>query len=80
MWNAESRDASLIRNAIENGDGMKNFEPILAVIKNTGALTYTRALAEKEADAAIAALAIIPDSDYKQALIELAHVAVERDA
>lgn len=80
MWNAKNSDATLIRNAIENGDGMKNFEPILAVIRNTGALAYTRALAEKEADAAIAALAIIPDSDYKQALIELAHVAVERDA
>lgn len=80
MWHSEPKDASLIRSAIEGGDGMKSFEQILSVIKHTGALDYTRALAEKEADAAIEALAVIPDSEYKVALIGLAHTAVERDA
>jgi len=80
MWNANDADASLIRTAIEQGDGIKDFDAILAIIKRTGALNYTRNLAEHEADAAIAALSIIPESDYKQALIALAHIAVERDA
>jgi octaprenyl-diphosphate synthase len=80
MWNANDADATLIRTAIEQGDGIKDFNAILAIIKSTGALIYTRDLAEQEADAAIAALSIIPESDYKQALIELAHIAVERDA
>ncbi|WP_100656255.1 octaprenyl diphosphate synthase [Alteromonas flava] len=80
MWNANPEDAALIRQAIENGDGMQSFDQILGVIKQTGALNYTRKLAEREADAAIAALAPIPESEYKQALIALAHTAVERDA
>ncbi|WP_100643726.1 octaprenyl diphosphate synthase [Alteromonas facilis] len=80
MWNAQTDDAALIRSAIEKGDGMQSFDHILAVIKNTGALEYTRKLAEKEADAAIQALSVIPHSDYKNALIALAHTAVERDA
>lgn len=80
MWNSEADDAEVIRSAIENGDGMQHFDKISAVINATGALSYTRQLAETEADAAIAALAVVPESDYKQALIALAHTAVERDA
>lgn len=80
MWNSGADDAELIKKAIENGDGMQSFDLILNVIKQTGALDYTRKLAEREADAAIDALAIVPDSEYKRALIALAHTAVERDA
>lgn len=80
MWNSGTADASLIRSAIENSDGMQHLAKIQSIITNTGALQYTRALAEMEADAAIAALKDIPESDYKQALIALAHTAVERDA
>ena len=80
MWNSGTAEASLIRSAIENSDGMQHLAKIQSIITNTGALQYTRALAEKEADAAIAALKDIPESDYKQALIALAHTAVERDA
>jgi octaprenyl-diphosphate synthase len=80
MWNANDEDASLIRSAIENADGLDHFDHIKNVIKSTGALAYTRELAEKEADAAIQALSIIPNSDYKDALVALAHTAVERNA
>ncbi|MBT0585398.1 octaprenyl diphosphate synthase [Alteromonas oceanisediminis] len=81
MWNATNEeDAALIRSAIENSDGLPAFDKILAVIKQTGALDYTRKLAEAEADFAIQALNEIPDSDYKQALVALAHTAVERNA
>lgn len=80
MWNSGTAEASLIRSAIENSDGMQHLAKIQSIITNTGALQYTRTLAEKEADAAIAALKDIPESDYKQALIALAHTAVERDA
>ena len=80
MWHADENDADRIRKAIESGDGMQDFEHILAVIKDTGALAYTRKLAEKEADAAIESLNIVPGSAYKDALVALAHTAVERDA
>ena len=70
----------LVRTLGQLSSRRKDFDAILAIIKRTGALNYTRNLAEHEADAAIAALSIIPESDYKQALIALAHIAVERDA
>ena len=35
--------------------------------------------AEEEADKAIAALQVLPDSPWREALIGLAHIAVQRD-
>ena len=80
MWNTDESNADLIRTAIENGDGMQHLAKIQTIIGTTGALKYTRQLAEKEADLAIECLAGIPESAYKQALIALAHTAVEREA
>lgn len=80
MWNTDESNADLIRTAIENGDGMQHLAKIQTIIGATGALKYTRQLAEKEADLAIDCLADIPESAYKQALVALAHTAVERDA
>ena len=37
-------------------------------------------MAGEEADKAIASLSIIPESEYKQALVALAHIAVHRTA
>jgi octaprenyl-diphosphate synthase len=70
----------LIKDAIEHGNGMDNLEAILAAMKETGSIEYTQKKAEEEADKAIASLNLIPDSQHKQALIELAHVAANRSA
>jgi octaprenyl-diphosphate synthase len=70
----------LIRNAIEQGNGMEHLDDILNAMKQTGALIYTQKKAEVEADKAINALAILPESDYKQALVSLAHIAANRSA
>ena len=51
---------------------------ILACMRQHGSLEYTQQRAEQEAQKAIAALAPIADSAYKQALITLAHMAVQR--
>ena len=69
---------SLIRDAIEKGNGMDNFELIMAALHDTNALEYTKKRAIEEADKAISALSIIPDSKYKEALISLAHIAADR--
>jgi octaprenyl-diphosphate synthase len=66
-----------IRNAIEQG-GLDQLEPILAAIESTGALEYTRRLAQDEADKALTALHALPETPYKQGLIALARFAVER--
>ncbi len=68
---------SLIRSAIESG-GLDNLQPVLAAIESTGALRYTAARAQDAADAAIGALATLPESDYKDALIAVAEFAVNR--
>ena len=73
------QEQQLIREAIEQANGLPNLEAILACMKRLGSLDYTRAQAVAEADKAIAALAILPESEYKQALVGLAHTAVNRD-
>lgn len=80
MWNSEGNQQQQIRDAIEHGNGINNLAEILATMTATGSLDYTRAKAEEEADKAIEALAIIPESSYKEALIALAHIAVHRTA
>lgn len=69
----------LIRAAIEKGDGTNSIKPILAALDRCGALDYTFKRAHEESDKAIDALSILPDSKYKQALISLAKIAVERN-
>ena len=67
----------LIRAAIENG-GLDNLAPVQAAIESTGALEYTTERAKRAADDAIAALADLPPSDYKDSLIAVAEFAVNR--
>jgi len=70
-------DRALIRQAIVDG-GLTQLDAIQAIIESTGALDYTAERAHEAADKAIAALAVIPDSEYKQALISIAEFAVKR--
>lgn len=80
MWHGSEDQAKMIRDAIEHGNGMENLEAILTAMEQTGSLTYTKQQAVKASKQAIAALAPLPESDYKQALIGLAHLSVERAA
>lgn len=80
MWHSTENSADLIRSAIENGDGKPHFEEILQTMQQTGALEYTKKLALEARDKAVAALVDIPESDYKEALIGLANIAVHRNA
>ncbi|MBY0578491.1 MAG: polyprenyl synthetase family protein [Burkholderiales bacterium] len=68
----------LIRGAIENG-GIEEFEAILTAMQETQALDYARNRARSEADLACRAIASIPDSNFRQSLIELADFAVTRN-
>ncbi|MCP4298945.1 MAG: octaprenyl diphosphate synthase [Gammaproteobacteria bacterium] len=70
-------ERALIRRAIVEG-GLKQLNNIQAIIESTGALDYTAERAHEAADIAINALADIPDSEYKQALISIAEFAVKR--
>ncbi|MFY2509699.1 octaprenyl diphosphate synthase [Vibrio pectenicida] len=68
----------MIREAIEKANGMEKLDAIMATLKQTGALDYTREKAYQEADKAITELDILPESPYKQALVTLAHMSVHR--
>ena len=70
----------LIHDAIELGNGMEYLDDILTALHQTGALEYTQQRAEAEADKAIACLAVLADSDAKEALISLAHIAANRSS
>lgn len=78
MQNGNEQQSAMIRDAIEHGNGMDNLDDILAAMTQTGALVYTQQKAEQEADKAINAIAMLPESAYKQALISLAHIAANR--
>ncbi len=77
MQNGTPEQAKIIRIAIEE-DGLENIAQIIETIESTGAIDYTARCAQVEAEKAIEALEIIPASDYKDALIALAHFAVNR--
>ncbi len=72
-----NRQRELIRAAIEEG-GLAQMEEVMDAIESTGSITYTARRAEDEAARATAALATIPDSPYKQALLDLAHFSAHR--
>lgn len=69
--------AAAIRTAIETG-GLEEFDAVLKAVHESGALEAAREAARAEAGLARDALSGLPDSQYKNALIELADFAVAR--
>ena len=79
MWHAKNDDdKALIQEAIEQSNGLPHLTRIQGIMEETGALDYTRECAQKEVQMAIDSLNAIEDSEYKEALIALAHISVER--
>lgn len=78
MHNGDETQRQLIRNAIEQGGQRDILNDVLAIMAQQGSLTYTIKRAEQEAQKAIDAIAILPESEYKQALISLAYLSVDR--
>jgi len=77
MQQGDAKQASVVREAIEQGD-ISRFAEVLQIIKQTGALEYTRQQAQHEADVACAQLAGLADLSYKQSLLQLADFAATR--
>ena len=78
MHRGSAQEASTIRKAIQQG-GLGDLPAVLAAVKATDALHYVRKLAANEAKIGCEALAHLPQSANKQALIDLAEFAVKRD-
>ena len=79
MKNGSKEQANIVSKAIQNGGGEGVLESVLKVIHETGALDYTRKKAEAESCMATEAISLLPDSQYKKCLMQLAVFAVSRN-
>ncbi|RDB42280.1 octaprenyl diphosphate synthase [Halomonas sp. DQ26W] len=71
--------ARTIRQAIRQG-GLDHLDEVLAIVRDTGALDYTRACAEEMVAKALEQLELLPASRYRDSMAELARMAVDREA
>lgn len=74
---ASKSQRDLIEAAIRDGGG--DFGEIARVVQATGALGFSRARAEAEANAARQAASSLPASEFRDSLLELARLAIDRD-
>jgi octaprenyl-diphosphate synthase len=77
MRQGSTEQANVIRHAIENGE-RERIDEIINIIQNTGAIDYTAKAAAEEVAKAKAAIAILPESNYKTALAALADFSIQR--
>ena len=74
---AAPADRVLVEKAVRAGDG--DFAEVSRVVVASGALEYSRQLAEREAAAGRRALEALPASPFRDSLIHLLSFAVDRD-
>ena len=79
MERGSAEERQLVRHAIENGE-VGRLADIVEIVRRTGALEATREAARAEAEKARQALALLPGSPYREALLELCVRSVERSS
>ncbi|MCC5811501.1 MAG: octaprenyl diphosphate synthase [Ectothiorhodospiraceae bacterium] len=77
MRNGTPEETALIRKAIEEG-GREHIDAIMRAVENTGAIAYTRALAEQAVLKARINLDCLPESPFRQAMDDMASFSIER--
>ena len=77
MAQGSPEQAACVRQAIESG-GRDAFPEVLAAVRASGALGLSLEAARREAQRAADALAPLPASQYKEALLQLSSFAVTR--
>ncbi|HEX5476678.1 MAG TPA: polyprenyl synthetase family protein, partial [Burkholderiales bacterium] len=70
---------ALVKQAILAG-GRQDFAGVLKAIQACGALDYARRAAQREAEHAARSVGPLPDSEFKQSLLELASFSVTRSS
>jgi len=73
----DKAQSDTIREAILNG-GRDSIAEVMKAIESTDAIAYTAHKARQEADLALSMLQNIPESEYKDALVNLAEFSVNR--
>ena len=78
MREGSEEQAKLIRKAIRKG-GLEDIDAIMEIVKTCGSLDYTKQIARKHVALAQECLNQLADTDAKQALHNLARIAIERN-
>lgn len=73
----DSEDYNIIRKSIATG-GTVHLAQVIEIVHASGALNYCMQRAKEETQKALDALKILPETTYRQALENLAHLAFER--
>lgn len=77
LRHSSGETAQMLRDSIAHG-GLENLSHIIQAIRDTDALNYTAALAQREAQLAIEHLNYLPASPYREALVALAWFSTNR--
>lgn len=79
LKHGNTQQQALIKEAILESNGLSRLDEIMTALEQTQAFEYTRNIAELEAQKARDAIAFLADSPYKEALLALADMAVDRN-
>jgi octaprenyl-diphosphate synthase len=79
MANGSSADRDLIQQSLRAESlTPQQLQEVITLVKNSGALEYTQELASTKTTAAVKALEVLPDSEYKTALKDLVEFSLNR--
>lgn len=78
MEKGTAAQQELIRRCLKKAN-LENLPAVQQALAETQAIEYTRQFAAAEVDRAITCLSALPDSTYKQAMIDLAQFSISRD-
>ncbi len=77
MRNGNEVQKQLISSAIKEG-GLDHLNEIITIVKESGALEYTKKKAQERIVIALDCLTVVPDSNYKDGLESIARTSIER--
>ena len=78
MRAGSATQSAVIAEAIRQGDATK-LADILAIVQQTGAMTYTLECAKQQVNEALTQLRLLPDNRYTQAMAQVAQFALGRN-
>ncbi len=79
MQRGNAQEQDLIKQAIETGN-IELIDPVVQIVRRTGALDAARLAASKEAQRAVAAASLLPQGSHSTCLLQLASQLLERQS
>lgn len=79
METATAEEVTLLRKSIENGTH-EHLQEVIGIVRKSGGLEYTRALAQAEVDKALSLLQGLEASPFRTAIEDMASLAINRSS